>query len=92
MLRAILFLIGIGAATEGALAAETSTYAYDALGRLITTTRASGPSNGVSTAIGYDPADNRSSYVVTGSSRPPITGPVIVLPLNGFTVIPLPIN
>lgn len=45
--------------------------------------------NGLSTAINYDAADNRASYAVAGAvnSGPPVQ--VIVLPLAGFTIIPL---
>ena len=49
-------------------AAETVTYTYDALGRLVATTTSGGPNNGVSTGISYDPAGNRSTYTVTGST------------------------
>lgn len=50
--------------------AETTTYGYDALGRLTNTNVAGGPANGVATAINYDPADNRASYTVTGVPTP----------------------
>jgi hypothetical protein len=71
-------------------AAETTTYSYDALGRVTGAVVSGGPSNGLNNAIQYDPAGNRTNYQVTNSANnsPPVTG-VIVLPLNGFTVIPL---
>ncbi|HEX8620988.1 MAG TPA: Calx-beta domain-containing protein [Allosphingosinicella sp.] len=43
-------------------AAETVTYSYDALGRLTATSTTGTVNNGATTAIGYDPAGNRSSY------------------------------
>jgi len=71
---------------------ETIKHTYDALGRLTNSTVTGGPVNGTSTTIGYDKAGNRSSYVVGGAptSTPPSNSRrVIVLPLNGFVVIPL---
>ena len=76
-------------ATTAAQAAETVTYTYDALGRLITTQRSGGPANGVNAQTQYDPSGNRTNVTVSGaaSNSPPVR--VIVLPLNGYTVIPL---
>lgn len=51
-------------------AGETITYSYDALGRLTATSSSGTVNNGVSTAVGYDPAGNRSSYAVAGGSGP----------------------
>ena len=70
-------------------AVETVTYSYDALGRLVTSSVSGGPSAGVNTAIAYDPADNRTNYQVTGSTQLPPGTTFIVLPLNGYTVIPV---
>jgi hypothetical protein len=72
------------------LAAESVTYSYDALGRLIRTVRTGGPASGVDAQIQYDSAGNRTNVTVAGasSSSPPMR--VIVLPLNGYTIIPLP--
>ena len=72
-----------------ATAAETTTYTYDALGRLVRTTQAGGPATGVDVQTDYDPAGNRTNVAVTGAatSSPPFR--VIVLPLNGYTVIPI---
>lgn len=50
-------------ASPAAPASETRTYRYDALGRLVGTAS----STGATTGIGYDPAGNRQSYVVTGA-------------------------
>lgn len=51
-----------------ASAAETITYSYDALGRLTGSVTSGGPNSGVSTGTSFDPAGNRSSYSVTGST------------------------
>jgi len=45
------------------LAADSAAYTYDAHGRLVAATHTS--ATGTATVIGYDPADNRSSYVVS---------------------------
>ncbi len=51
-----------------ALAGDTTTYTYDALGRLISNTVANGPNNGRQTSTTFDQGDNRSNYSVTGTS------------------------
>ena len=80
---------GLGCGTVQAQ--ETNTYTYDALGRLTNVTTSGGPSNGVTQEYQYDPAGNRTQQTVTGSSNPPPPpAAVIVLPINGFTIIPLP--
>ena len=45
-----------------AAGSETTTYSYDALGRLVTTTRTGGPSSGVNMASCFDRAGNRLRY------------------------------
>jgi YD repeat-containing protein len=77
-----------------AAAAETVTYTYDALGRLVRTQRSGGPATGVDAQMSYDPAGNRVVVEVSGASGstpPPLPGTtrVIVLPINGYTVMPL---
>jgi hypothetical protein len=44
------------------IASETTTYTYDALGRLVTSTRRGGPSSGVNMASCFDRAGNRLRY------------------------------
>lgn len=44
------------------IASETTTYTYDALGRLVTSTRSGGPSSGVKMASCFDRAGNRIRY------------------------------
>jgi YD repeat-containing protein len=60
------------AVANGAEAAETVIYGYDAQGRLTGVAR-----NGVSTAYVYDRADNRTSMTVSpgGTPSPPPSGP-----------------
>lgn len=86
-----------------ASAQETTKYEYDALGRLVKSTAARGPTNTptetVVTDIAYDPAGNRTSYKVSGSANggsdtgagasAPTTKRFVVVPLNGFTIIPI---
>jgi hypothetical protein len=50
-----------------ALASETITYSYDALGRLVATSSSGSANNGLSTSITYDPAGNRQTYTVAGA-------------------------
>ena len=83
-------------------AQSTTTYTYDALGRLTGSTVSGGPTNGTTTAISLDNAGNRTNYKVTGASgsgngsgnngdgaAAPQSRRVIVVPLNGFTIIPI---
>ena len=59
----------VAAASAGAASAlETVTYSYDSLGRLTGSVTSGGPNSGISTGTSFDPAGNRSSYSVTGSS------------------------
>src|SRR3954470_18540503 len=50
-----------------AQASETTTYSYDALGRLVSAASSGTVNNGLATTIAYDPAGNRSCYGVTGA-------------------------
>ncbi|MEA3063800.1 MAG: hypothetical protein QOJ27_228, partial [Sphingomonadales bacterium] len=71
LLLATSALAWAGAANAG----ETVTYTYDALGRLVATSSSGTVNNGVASALGYDPAGNRSSYAVTGAAGPPPPAP-----------------
>lgn len=81
------FATRIGAAvllaliSQTASAAETISYTYDALGRLVKVTHTGGVNNGVNANYTYDKADNRTNVTVTA---PPL---YIVVPLNGYTLI-----
>lgn len=86
------FVILIGVATAAgaipcAYAASTTTYTYDALGRLTNASTTGTVNNGAQMSTTYDPADNRVTYQVTGSASK-----VVVVPINGLTVIPVPDN
>jgi YD repeat-containing protein len=54
--------VAIPIVAAAALGAETTTYSYDALGRLVATTRSGGPSSGVNMASCFDRAGNRLRY------------------------------
>ncbi len=71
-----------------AQASETVTYNYDAVGRLTNVTRGGSVNSGIITTYRYDKADSRVSVDVTGSSFESSVR-VLVVPLNGVTVIPL---
>lgn len=71
--------------------AETVTYTYDALGRIVSSSVSGGPNSGLNTALVYDAAGNRTTLAVTGSTNPgarPIA--VIPLPTTSPIVIPIP--
>lgn len=87
-----LLIPGIAAAVGGLAAgavhaASTTTYTYDALGRLVQASTTGTVNNGVQMSTTYDAADNRTTYQVIGS-----VSKVIVVPVNGLTVIPVPDN
>lgn len=56
--------VGVIALTlaSSALSSETTTFAYDALGRLIKGTRSGGPSSGMNMATCFDRVGNRTRY------------------------------
>nr|WP_084787707.1 hypothetical protein [Sphingomonas yabuuchiae] len=54
--------------SPGALA-ETTTYTYDAKGRLVQTVKAGGPGDGTTTTYSHDKADNRTRVVTAGAVR-----------------------
>ncbi len=54
-----------------ALAQETDTLSYDALGRLTATTKSGGAASGQSTSIAYDAAGNRTNYAVSNGPNTP---------------------
>ena len=72
-----------------ASATETITYTYDALGRVTNVNHSGSVNNGLQSQYQYDPADNRVNVTVTGASSNSPPSRVIVVPLNGFTVIPI---
>lgn len=90
-----------GLYASSALAQETTTYTYDALGRVTKVDQVGGPANGTSTAYNYDAASNRTNVTVSGSpngtattdtgsgASVPATRLYVVVPLNGYTLIPI---
>jgi len=82
-------------------AQETTKYTYDALGRLTVVVHSGGPSDGVTAKYQYDSASNRTNVSVTGSPNGNASSSnsdngasvpstvYVVVPLNGFTVIPI---
>lgn len=69
MRKILLFgLLSVGLA-GAAQAAETVTYGYDALGRLITVSHAGTVNNGQQTSYTYDSADNRTNVTTTGAAH-----------------------
>lgn len=70
--------------------AETISYQYDVLGRLVQGSSSGSINNGLSIQYTIDEAGNRKRVVIAGSSNQGIpTEGVIVVPLNGFTIIPI---
>jgi len=72
--------------------AETTIYSYDELGRLLSVGHSGGVNNGLATTYTFDAAGNRQNVTTSGGSRNQASqfGGVVVVPLNGFTQIPLP--
>lgn len=67
--------IGALAVTSGpARAQEATSYSYDALGRLVSTSTSGGPNTGVVMGTCFDAAGNRVQYVV-GAAGGPCTTP-----------------
>lgn len=82
-----------------ASAQEATTYTYDALGRLTGVAKSGGPASGTQTTYSHDAASNRTNVTVSGSANGSGSGggggasagtmTFIVVPLNGFTLIPV---
>ncbi|MEA2998624.1 MAG: hypothetical protein QOK17_457 [Sphingomonadales bacterium] len=69
----LLLVVLISAIATAAGAAETTTFSYDALGRLVSSTNSGRVNSGLATTIAYDPAGNRQSYnVATGGGGTPV--------------------
>jgi len=65
---------------------DSTSYSYDALGRLTTVANSGGPCPAAPASYTYDAAGNRTNVTVTGAS---CTRKVMVLPLGGYGVYPL---
>jgi len=83
-MKGLFLAISLVALPCAANATETTNYQYDALGRLTNVAHQNGPANGVQTVYTLDAAGNRTNVTVTGAGSM-----VVVVPLNGFTVIPI---
>jgi YD repeat-containing protein len=70
---------------SAAHAESTTSYQYDALGRLLSVTY----SNGSVITYSYDAAGNRTQVTRTAGTAPETTTKVVVLPLLGGLVIPI---
>ena len=77
-----LLVVGM---TLGSDAQTTTTFEYDALGRLEAVTS----SSGVATAYDYDPMGNRTIVQSSGGVASEGACGVLVVPLGGLTAIPL---
>lgn len=87
-------LVAVALLTSAAAvgAAETVTFTYDVLGRLTAAATTGGPNGGLFQGYALDPANNRTSYTVTGSpnaGRPDAA--LLVLPLSDYTLLPVEI-
>ncbi len=60
----------LASASTSALASETTTYTYDAKGRLVKVVKSGSVNNGVTTDYTHDKADNRTNVKVAGSANP----------------------
>lgn len=71
-----LLLLSAALSATAASAAETQSYSYDSLGRLVGVIRSGSVNNGVQSRYMHDSADNRSNLTVTGTGRaaPAISG------------------
>ena len=82
-----------------ALAQETTTYTYDALGRVTQVDQQGGRNDNTHASYQYDAAGNRSRVTVTcppGTGAPnacagfqAAAGRFVVVPLNGYSLIPI---
>lgn len=72
-----------------AIAQDAAVYTYDALGRLTQVSEPQAANPPAITQFEYDTAGNRSRVETTGA-QPATPGGVVVVPLLGYLVIPLP--
>lgn len=71
MFRGISALALVAGLASSVSASETINYGYDSLGRVTSVSRSGTVNNGVTTAVGYDNAGNRSSYGVQNAPAKP---------------------
>ena len=63
---AVLTLMALTLANQS-VTAETTTYSYDARGRLVQVVHSGGPASGTQVTYTHDAADNRTRVQVTGA-------------------------
>jgi len=63
----VIALAGVAGSVGPTHAAETVTYTYDALGRLVAVVHSGTVNNGVQVTYQYDAKGNRIAVVVTGA-------------------------
>lgn len=68
--KRLALALGVASTPAPAMAAETVTYVYDELGRLIQATTAGPVANGQVVSTTYDPAGNRNNQSVSGLANP----------------------
>jgi YD repeat-containing protein len=64
-----------------AAAADSTTYTYNALGRLTKVQVAGGPANGTQISYQYDASGNRTQYIVSGSTS---SGSLTITPFGSI--------
>jgi len=65
-MKRLSFVVGL-LLSSPVMAAETTSFSYDALGRLVGTSTSGTINNGLTTTITLDKVDNRSQFKVTGA-------------------------
>lgn len=73
-------------------AQEATSYSYDALGRLVSTSTSGGPNSGVVMGTCFDAAGNRAQYVVGAAGAPCTTPAPSPAPTPTATPTPTPTN
>jgi YD repeat-containing protein len=68
-----------------ASAQETTTFEYDARGRLVESATSGGPNNDVEVSVEYDAAGNRISYEDTAPN--PIPEDYLLIPVSGGKMV-----
>jgi hypothetical protein len=80
----MLITVGALVLPSVAMANENITYTYDVFGRLTQISHSGTVNNGMQTSYLLDNADNRIKTTITGAPYS-----VIVIPLNGISLIPI---
>jgi len=87
-LLTLLVALAAAASPSTSASSEVANYSYDASGRVVNVTRSGSVNNGLRSTYIYDLADNRNSVSTTGASAYSSTH-FVVVPLNGYTLIPI---